>query len=83
MGKLAKAEKSAIWALDDVLLLREDADRGGQVIRGEHATAAVDEAIIGAFDQWDQYEAQLSAAEDATSQPALPGTHRRAEGRSQ
>lgn len=45
----------------------------GQVLGSEHAAAAIDETIIAAFDLWNQYEAQLSAAVDATPYPARPG----------
>jgi hypothetical protein len=51
----------------------------GQVIGGEHAAATIDEAIVAAFDLWEQYEAQLAARSGATPHPA-PEASRPAEG---
>jgi len=51
----------------------------GQVLGGEHAAAAIDEAIVAVFDLWRQYEAQLSAAVGATPYSAPPETQHPAE----
>jgi hypothetical protein len=42
----------------------------GQVIGGGHAAATLDEAIIGAFDLWDQYETPPGAAGGTTTESA-------------
>jgi hypothetical protein len=47
----------------------------GQALGGEHAATAIDEAIIGVFDLWGQYETQLRAAGGAPARPA-PGAPR-------
>ncbi len=49
----------------------------GQVLAGEHAAAAIDEGIVGAFDLWDQYERQIQEASqmagDSEHKPSSPG----------
>jgi hypothetical protein len=52
----------------------------GQVIGGEHAATALDEAIIGVFDLWDQYDTQPSTAGPAAPHPAPLQAQHPAEG---
>jgi hypothetical protein len=47
----------------------------GQALGGEHAAATLDEAIIGVFDLWDQYQTPPSTAtEPATGDTAASQT---------
>jgi hypothetical protein len=47
----------------------------GQVLAGEHAAAAIDEQITGAFGLWDQYERQIQQAAQTAGErkPPSPG----------
>jgi hypothetical protein len=48
----------------------------GQALAGEHAAAALDEAIVETFDLWHQYEAQDRALDQCITPAAMPARRR-------